>query len=292
MPTRFGERLTLRLLMVQSERLTLTNLGFVDADLLRFRGAIRAPHGMVLLTGPTGSGKTTTLYAGLRTLDLGRVNVLTIEDPIEYEIDGIAQIEVEGDDRITFPRALRSALRHDPDVMMIGEIRDLETAEIAVRASLTGHLVLSTLHTNSAAGAIARLVDMGVPSYLIGATLRLAVAQRLVRRLCRHCRRPRAATAAEADAFGWTGDGSTTVFDPVGCAYCKRTGFAGRIGVFELFAPDPATVAEIAAGADQDEVLRRSRAAGRSSTLRADAARKVQNGSTSPSEAMLALEAG
>src|SRR5262245_3684692 len=180
LPTKFGERMTLRLLALQAESLTLPKLGLAQEDLRALEHAIAAPHGLMLLTGPTGSGKSTTLYAALRSLDLGALNVLTIEDPIEYDVPGVSQIEVDTGDRITFARALRSVLRHDPDVLMIGEIRDLETAEVAVRSSLTGHLVLSTLHTNSALAAVTRLVDMGVPRYLVAATLRLVVAQRLV----------------------------------------------------------------------------------------------------------------
>ena len=184
LPTRHGERMTVRLLALQTESLTLERLGMSPVDLAVFADAIAKPHGLILLTGPTGSGKTTTLYAALRRIIAQEPqNIITIEDPIEYAISGVAQVEVDSADKVSFNKALRSVLRHDPDVVMIGEIRDGETADIAIKSSLTGHLVLSTLHTNSAASALTRLADMGVARYLIAATMRLVVAQRLVRRL-------------------------------------------------------------------------------------------------------------
>lgn len=185
LPTKHGERMTLRLLATQTETLTIERLGMMAHDQTIFEQMVSLPHGMILLTGPTGSGKTTTLYAALRKLIAAQVgNIITIEDPIEYAIPGVAQVEVDTADKVSFSRALRSVLRHDPDVVMIGEIRDFETADVAIKASLTGHLVFSTLHTNSAAGVVTRLADMGVQRYLIAATLRLAVSQRLVRKLC------------------------------------------------------------------------------------------------------------
>ena len=189
LPTRFGERVTLRLLAAHGSHLSLESLGMTADDLGVFRTAIQRPHGLVLLTGPTGSGKSTTLYAALAELLSTRGgNVITVEDPIEYEMSGVSQVEVDSADKVNFSRALRSLLRHDPDVVMIGEIRDDETAAIAIKAALTGHLVFSTLHTNTAAGVVTRLVDMGMQRFLVAATLRLSVAQRLVRRLCPHCR--------------------------------------------------------------------------------------------------------
>lgn len=188
LPTKHGERITLRLLGLQVDTLTLNKLGMRPSHLRTMVSALDQPHGLVLLTGPTGCGKTTTLYAAIRHLiHRERLNVVTIEDPVEYDMPGVAQVEVDSADKVSFTKALRSLIRHDPDVVMIGEIRDYETAEVALRAALTGHLVFSTLHTNSAAGAITRLVDLGVEErYLISATLRLVVAQRLVRRLCSH----------------------------------------------------------------------------------------------------------
>ncbi len=195
LPTKYGERMTLRLLALQTTALTLERLGMSPHDLGCFEELINKPHGMILLTGPTGSGKSTTLYAALRRLIAQEQwNIVTIEDPIEYAIAGVAQVEVDSADKVSFGKALRSVLRHDPDIVMIGEIRDRETADVAIKASLTGHLVLSTLHTNSAASVITRLTDMGVDRYLTAATVRLAVAQRLVRRLCQHCRKERALT--------------------------------------------------------------------------------------------------
>jgi general secretion pathway protein E len=203
LPTKHGERMTLRLLALQTEALTLERLGMCPRDLVCFEQAIEKPHGLLLLTGPTGSGKSTTLYAAIRHLMAREnLNILTVEDPIEYEIKGVAQAEVDSADKVTFIKALRSVLRHDPDVVMIGEIRDGETADVAIKASLTGHLVFSTLHTNSAVSVITRLADMGVDRFLIAATLRLAVAQRLVRQLCPRCRKPRELTARESARSG------------------------------------------------------------------------------------------
>jgi type IV pilus assembly protein PilB len=174
-----------------STDLTLESLGMSPKQLDRFREVIRRPHGIILLTGPTGSGKSTTLYAALREINQAHLNILTVEDPIEYLVPGVNQVHVGGTDKVTFASALRSLLRHDPDVLMVGEIRDYETADVALKASMTGHLLFSTLHTNSACGAVTRLVDIGCEPFLVGATLAAAIAQRLVRRLCPRCRRPR-----------------------------------------------------------------------------------------------------
>jgi type IV pilus assembly protein PilB len=244
----------------------------------------------VLLTGPTGSGKSTTLYAALSEVDRVTQNVLTIEDPIEYDLPGASQIEVDTGDRVSFARALRSMLRHDPDVIMIGEIRDAETANIAVKASLTGHLVLSTLHTNSALSSVTRLIDMGVPPYLVAATLRTAIAQRLVRRLCSHCSMPRPLTESEAIALGDGSIAGQPVRTRVGCAYCKRSGYAGRVGLFESFTPDQPMSARIASGANEMDLAAAARELGATS-LRDDARAKVLAGTTSVDEVLRALEA-
>ena len=252
LPTKYGERMTVRLLALQTESLTLERLGMSQRDLASFSDAIDKPHGLILLTGPTGSGKTTTLYAALRRLIAHQeLNVITIEDPIEYGIAGVAQVEVDTADKVTFGKALRSVLRHDPDVVMIGEIRDAQTADVAIKAALTGHLVFSTLHTNSACSAVTRLVDMGVQRYLIAATLRLAVAQRLVRRLCARCRRERELLPSEAAALGNPDAAGAVVYDPVGCLYCANRGLVGRLGLFELLPVDESVSRHIADGADE-----------------------------------------
>ena len=238
-PTKHGERMTLRLLATQTQDLTLDRLGMSKTDLGRFEKVIDQPNGLVLLTGPTGCGKSTTLYAAIRSLIKHKsLNVITIEDPVEYVIEGISQIEVDANDKVSFHKALRSSLRHDPDVMMIGEIRDQETAETAIRAALTGHLVFTTLHANSAVGAITRLADMGIKPFLIGAVARLFAAQRLVRRLCAKCRVEYPLSEAEAILLGRPELTSTKVYEPGGCQYCAGTGFMGRVGLFEFITFD------------------------------------------------------
>jgi type IV pilus assembly protein PilB len=286
LPTKHGERMTLRLLALQTESLTIERLGFRDAERVRFEHSIAMPHGMILLTGPTGSGKTTTLYAALRRLITQRGgNIITIEDPIEYNIPGVAQVEVDSADKISFGRALRSVLRHDPDIVMIGEIRDAETADIAIKASLTGHLVFSTLHTNSAASVITRLADMGVERFLIAATLRLAAAQRLVRRLCEHCRKPRELTIEEAAALNRIDAAGATVYDPGGCLYCANRGYAGRLGLFELFPSDEDLSRRIAQGCSEAELIEQMRERG-IGTLVDDAVEKLLTGDTSVHEVL------
>lgn len=257
LPTKYGERMTLRLLALQTESLTLEKLGMNQQDLDCFSQAIEKPHGLVLLTGPTGSGKSTTLYAAIRRLIGGRdLNVVTIEDPIEYDIDGVAQVEIDSvAEKVSFAKGLRSVLRHDPDVVMIGEIRDAETADIAIKAALTGHLVLSTLHTNSAPSAITRLIDMGVARYLVAATVRLTVAQRLVRRACDHCRKPRPLTEEEAALLGDPASAGETVYEPQGCLYCANKGFVGRIGLFEMLPMDETLSRWIAEDVDEPGIV-------------------------------------
>lgn len=236
-PTGHGERVVLRLLDKQAGRLDLTRLGMDEATLAHMDRLILEPHGIVLVTGPTGSGKTTTLYAGLSRLDATELNIMTVEDPIEYDLDGISQTQVNTRIEMSFARALRTILRQDPDVVMIGEIRDLETAQIAVQASLTGHLVFATLHTNDAVSAVTRLVDMGVEPFLLASSLIGVVAQRLVRRLCLECRKPFAADAAQLRALGLAPtDG--TLYSAQGCAACNRSGYRGRTGIYELLTVD------------------------------------------------------
>lgn len=230
--THFGEKVVLRLLDRSALRLDLGALGFEAEPLALFRQAIHRPHGIVLVTGPTGSGKTTTLYAALNEIDTDRLNVSTVEDPIEYDLPGVNQTQARPDIGLGFAEALRAFLRQDPDVLMVGEIRDTETAEIAVRAALTGHLVLATLHTNDAAGAVTRLADMGVAPYLLASSLRLVAAQRLLRTLCSACKRPvkmqEAKTPGEASAYETTG-----TYEAVGCPACNETGYRGRAAILE-----------------------------------------------------------
>jgi len=236
-PTGHGERVVLRLLDKQAGRLDLTRLGMDQATLAHMDRLIREPHGIVLVTGPTGSGKTTTLYAALARLDAAALNIMTVEDPIEYDLDGISQTQINPRIDMSFARALRTILRQDPDVVMIGEIRDLETAQIAVQASLTGHLVFATLHTNDAVSAVTRLVDMGVEPFLLASSLIGVAAQRLVRRLCLECRKPYAADAAQIRVLGFD-PGAGHLYSAQACPACNRTGYRGRTGIYELLTVD------------------------------------------------------
>ncbi len=237
-PTGHGERVVLRLLDKQAARLDLSRLGMDEATLVHVDKLIREPHGIVLVTGPTGSGKTTTLYAALSRLDAKALNIMTVEDPIEYDLDGISQTPINARIDMTFARALRTILRQDPDVIMVGEIRDLETAQIAVQASLTGHLVFATLHTNDAVSAVTRLVDMGVEPFLLASSLIGVVAQRLVRRLCLECRKPFAADSAQLEALGFAPTQGGTFYSAQGCAACNQSGYRGRTGIYEFLPVD------------------------------------------------------
>jgi type II secretory ATPase GspE/PulE/Tfp pilus assembly ATPase PilB-like protein len=280
LPTNHGERATLRLLAIDAESLTLANLGMSEADLRRCGDSLRRPHGMILATGPTGCGKTTTLFAALRAIIAERrVNAIALQEPVEYDIPGVSQVEIDTTQKISFASALRSIMRHDPDVIMIGEIRDAETASIAIKAALTGHLVLATLHTNSAASAITRLVDMGVERYLIAATLRLVVAQRLVRRLCPHCRREDVLTADAAQLLRRPQAAGARVYDARGCVFCAGRGFRGRLGLFELLELDAELCDRIRDGAHESEVERAARAKGLPA-LTDDALAKLRGGAT------------
>ncbi|WP_051149892.1 ATPase, T2SS/T4P/T4SS family [Methylohalobius crimeensis] len=287
LPTKHGERMTLRLLLaVQTGNLTLDKLGFADVHLQTLETFLRRSQGMLILTGPTGSGKTTTLYAAMRILLRERdLNIITVEDPIEYEIDGVAQSEVDSADKVSFAKALRSILRHDPDVVMIGEIRDRETADVAIKASLTGHLVLSTLHTNAAAATLTRLIDMGVEPYLVAASMRLAIAQRLVRWLCRHCRIPRPLTKREAVALNRPELAGSEVYEGAGCIYCGGTGYHGRLGVYEMLSMNAEWARGVAEGAGEAEVTAWMREA-RVPFLMDDVIGKLLAGETAVSEAM------
>ncbi len=234
LPSQHGERVVMRLLDKTQGHLRLDQLGMEPRTLAALRTAIAAPNGIVLVTGPTGSGKTTTLYAALSELNDRTRNILTVEDPLEYALEGVGQTQVNVRVGMTFAAGLRAILRQDPDIVMVGEIRDPETAQIAVQASLTGHLVLSTVHTNSAISAVTRLRDMGVDSFLLAPTIKAIVAQRLVRRLCEDCKQPFAAGAVERKLLGLTDDAPVTLHKPVGCPACKGTGYRGRLGLYEI----------------------------------------------------------
>ena len=281
MPVGNGERVVLRLLDKQEGRLQLAKLGMAAGDLPRIRELVHRPHGILLVTGPTGSGKTTTLYASLSELSRRTINILTVEDPIEYNLEGVGQTQVNLKAGMTFARGLRAILRQDPDVVMVGEIRDLETAEIAVQASLTGHLVLSTLHTNTAVGAVARLVDMGVEPFLLASSLVGCLAQRLVRVLCTDCRTQRPATAAELDFLQMD---SAIVFDAVGCEACGQTGYRGRTGIYELVAIDAPMQALIHDRASEQDLARHARRS--CGSMRDDGRAKMLAGVTSMREVL------
>lgn len=290
LPTKYGERATLRLLGMQMETLVLERIGLSDRDLAICEHHIRRPQGMILATGPTGCGKTTTLYAALRRVIAHRpVNAITVQDPVEYDIPGAAQVEVDSAQKVTFGSALRSILRHDPDVLMIGEIRDHETADIAIKSALTGHLVLATLHTNSAASAITRLTDMGVERYLTSATLRLVLSQRLVRKLCNHCRVEQRLTADQARALGRPQAEDSPVFEPRGCVYCAGRGYVGRLGLFELLSLDDDDWARaVARGADEPALMEMMRAR-KVPTMVDDAVEKLAAGVTSLHDVLAAV---
>lgn len=238
LPTLFGEKIVMRLLGQDASNIDLDSLGFQAEELEKYLEAVKKPNGIILISGPTGSGKTTTLYATLKLLNETRRNIVTVEDPIEYTLKGINQVQLKEDIGLTFASALKSFLRQDPDVIMLGEIRDSETALMAIRASLTGHLVLSTIHTNSAIGTISRLVDMGVPAYLISETLNLSVAQRLVRKLCEHCKTEIEVVKDDFPVgFNFPYE-INNYFKPVGCNHCFHTGYKGRRAIYEVINVD------------------------------------------------------
>ncbi|WP_312332942.1 type II secretion system ATPase GspE [Acinetobacter variabilis] len=285
LPSSYGERVVMRLLDKQAGRLNMTHLGLMNNDYDRLKALVHRPHGIILVTGPTGSGKTTTLYAALSDLNDGSKNILTAEDPVEYQLEGIGQTQVNTKVDMTFARALKAMLRQDPDVVMVGEIRDLETAEIAVQASLTGHLVLSTLHTNTAIGAVTRLKDMGIEPFLLSSSLIGVVAQRLVRTLCPHC-----ATWKDADAF------EKNLFEhiehlqelrlpqPHGCERCGNTGFSGRTAIYEIVPVDEHMRRLIHGNAAEYELETYARQ--QSGSIRDDGLRKVLAGKTTIEEVL------
>jgi len=284
LPTGPGERVVLRLLDKDAARLDLAVLGMSDATLLGVDRLIREPHGIVLVTGPTGSGKTTTLYAAMSRLDRGTLNVLTVEDPIEFALDGVGQTQVNPKIELNVARALRSILRQDPDIIMIGEIRDLETAQIAVQASLTGHMVLATLHTNDAVSAVTRLTDMGIEPYLLASSLLGILAQRLVRCLCPDCRAVAAPTPGEAAVLERLGlPSAQRLWRAVGCTACRNSGYRGRTGIYELVLADEGFRALVHDRADEP-ALREACAHAGTQPLIADGARWLADGTTSLAE--------
>ncbi|WP_312723079.1 type II secretion system ATPase GspE [Stutzerimonas kunmingensis] len=284
LPSANGERVVLRLLDKQAGRLTLRHLGMNEQDRRQLEQAVKKPHGIILVTGPTGSGKTTTLYAALTTLNDRTRNILTVEDPIEYHLEGIGQTQVNTKVDMTFARGLRAILRQDPDVVMVGEIRDQETADMAVQASLTGHLVLSTLHTNSAIGAVTRLVDMGVEPFLISSSLLGVLAQRLVRVLCNDCKRAYIADAAECELLGVSPAEAPTLYHAEGCEQCRGLGYRGRTGIYELLLFDDTLRTMVHTRASEQDMLRHARELGPG--IREDGLRKVREGVTTIEEVL------
>ena len=284
LPSANGERVVLRLLDKQAGRLNLQHLGMSARDRDLMEATVRKPHGILLVTGPTGSGKTTTLYASLVSLNDRTRNILTVEDPIEYHLEGIGQTQVNSKVDMTFARGLRAILRQDPDVVMVGEIRDKETAEIAVQASLTGHLVLSTLHTNSAIGAITRLVDMGIEPFLLSSSLLGVLAQRLVRVLCPSCKVAYQADEAECTLLGVSFAQPPTLYHARGCAECHQQGYRGRTGIYELVVFDDHLRTLIHNAASEQDMTRHARTLGPS--IREDGRRKVLEGATTVEEVL------
>jgi len=283
-PTGQGERVVMRLLDKQAGRLNLSHLGMSDETHVGMDKVIQKPHGIILVTGPTGSGKTTTLYAAIVQLNDHKRNIMTVEDPVEYNLEGISQTNVNMKVEMSFARGLRAILRQDPDVVMVGEIRDLETAEIAVQASLTGHLVLSTLHTNSAVGAVTRLRDMGVEPFLLSSTLLGVLAQRLIRLLCPDCKTPYVANAVDCERFGLDPANPPTFYRAEGCKSCNYQGYRGRSGIYELVTMDDTLRTMVHDGSGEHEIERYARKS--SPSIRQDGLRRVLAGDTTVEEVL------
>ncbi len=285
LPTSYGEKIVMRLASSMALTRPKSDLGLQEYDLQKFDHILRNPNGMILVTGPTGSGKSTTLYTVLSELNNEHVNIITVEDPVEANIGGVNQVQVNTKANLTFASALRSILRQDPDIIMIGEIRDFETATIALQASITGHLVVSTLHTNSASSTITRLLDMGLESYLLADSLVGVIAQRLVRRLCNHCRKPYYATAEEKRLLNYPQEQELVLYKAVGCARCSETGFHGRIGVYEIMEISPELKRIISARGTVEEIKKMALTQGMH-TLMMSAAGFVYTGTTTVEEMM------
>jgi len=289
LPNAYGEKTVMRILDTKSINVTLDHLGLDENTLTIWRNTIEEPHGIVLVTGPTGSGKTTTLYSSLRTLDKSRLNISTVEDPVEYHLDGITQTQMHERIGMTFAAALRALLRQDPDVILVGEIRDSETAHIAVQASLTGHLVLSTLHTNDAPGSITRLVNIGLEPFLVGAAVNAVLAQRLLRRICEHCKEEVEPSDDMAEFMEMNGIPGTNLYRGVGCSKCRKTGYAGRLGIYELLVVDDAMRDIIARNPNVSEFRRLCVERGMT-TLRQDGLQKAAKGLSTIEEVLRVTE--
>lgn len=288
LPTVWGEKIVLRVLDTGGVDLDLERLGFTETNYSRFAGALRKPHGMVLVTGPTGSGKSTTLYAALTAISSSEINVITVEDPVEYRLPGVNQVQVNHKAGLTFAAVLPAILRSDPDVVLIGEIRDRVTAQLAIEASLTGHLVLSTLHTNDAPSALTRLIEMGIEPFLVGSSLDCVMAQRLARRLCQLCKEPYVPTRAELASAQWpfaTIEAPPTLWRAVGCRSCSNTGYRGRIALHEVM-PVSEEIERLSVGRSSAHDLQRVAIDEGMATLRADGLRKALAGDTTLSEVL------
>ena len=285
LPTVYGEKVVMRLTSKTALTRNKSQLGLKEDELKQFDHIMRNPHGIILVTGPTGSGKSTTLYTALSELNTEDVNIITVEDPVEANINGINQVQVNNKADLTFASALRSILRQDPDIIMIGEIRDTETAGIAVQASITGHLVVSTLHTNSAAGSVTRLIDMGIEPYLIADSVVGIIAQRLVRRLCPECKKPHEATEEEKEQLAVPADQPLTIYEPCGCPKCDQTGYKGRIGVYEILEMSQKLKSIIVKGGGAEDIKEQALKEGMH-TLHMSASKYVVEGITSYHEMM------
>ncbi|MBC8108553.1 MAG: Flp pilus assembly complex ATPase component TadA [Anaerolineae bacterium] len=283
MPGKHGEKVVIRIIDNDKASVSLEKLGFNYDTLKQWRKLIAMPNGILLVSGPTGSGKSTTLYAVLQELNRDDVNICTVEDPVEYALSGVNQFQVNERAGFNFANALRALLRQDPDIMMIGEIRDAETARLATQAALTGHLVLSTLHTNDAPGAVTRLFNLGIEPYLVGATICGVLAQRLVRKLCQRCKEAYEPSINEKRQIEKFAGDVKTLFKPKGCAHCRNLGYSGRIGIYELFMPDDEQIERISQGANLNEIRDRAHKAGMR-TLRMDGLEKVKAGITTLEE--------
>jgi general secretion pathway protein E len=285
LPTAFGERVVLRLLEKSGKLLSLEEIGLKVEALAETKRLLQLSHGIVLVTGPTGSGKTTTLYAALSRINSPDKNILTIEDPIEYQLEGIGQMQISPKINLTFANGLRSMVRQDPDVILVGEIRDLETAEIAIHAALTGHLVFSTLHTNDAASAITRLTDMGIEPFLASSAVQAIVAQRLVRLLCPHCKESYEPEEAQWAELGLSKEGPAPIFREKGCEKCLETGYRGRTGIYEFLQMTDTIKGLVLKTSDANQINKAARNEGMVS-LRDDGIHKVLEGRTTISEVL------
>jgi type IV pilus assembly protein PilB len=287
LPTIFGEKTVMRILDKEALQLDMTKLGFDSWSLEQFNKAIRSPFGMILITGPTGSGKTTTLYSAIHTINSPEINIMTAEDPVEYNLKGVNQLQINDEIGRTFQAALRSFLRQDPDVILVGETRDLETAQIAIRASLTGHLVLSTLHTNDCPSTVARLLDMGVPPFLVSSSLLLVLAQRLARKVCRDCREPYDAEEESLMPYGHVprGLGRVSFYKGKGCQVCSFTGMKGRVAIYEAMPVSPEIRDLILKNKDVAEIREVAQSQGMK-TLRQNGLLKVLEGTTTVDEVL------